>query len=144
MTAVRGELGRLTLVLALVVGLVPATPAVAQLDPLLFVKGLPPNVIVVLDTSLSMLEDGDGDFYDPNTYLVADDPTIAREMGADVSIAKRYRRIYAGLRMESRVTTTTTTPTTTTTSRPGNTGRRRSWRWTIPLGAMGASGARPD
>ena len=106
MTAVRGELGRLTLVLALVVGLVPATPAVAQLDPLLFVKGLPPNVIVVLDTSLSMLEDGDGDFYDPNTYRVADDPTIAREMGADVSIAKRYRRIYAGLRMESRVTPT--------------------------------------
>ena len=106
MTAVRGELGRLTLVLAFVVGLVPATPAVAQLDPLLFVKGLPPNVIVVLDTSLSMLEDADGDFYDPNTYLVADDPTIAREMGADVSIAKRYRRIYAGLRMESRVTPT--------------------------------------
>lgn len=100
----RGNVERVVLAIALVVLLVPATPAVAQLDPLLFVKGLPPNVIVVLDTSLSMLEDGEGRFYDPNTYLVADDPIVAREMGADLSAARRYRRIYDGLRMVRPVT----------------------------------------
>jgi len=68
----------------------------AQLDPLLFMKRVPPTVIVVMDTSLRMLEDGNGNFYDPNFYKVADDPTV---MGAFASIgsAKTYRRIYRNL-----------------------------------------------
>ena len=100
----RRQMRSVTLAIALATTLVPATPAFAQLDPLLFVKRLPPNVIVVVDTSLPMLEDGEGNFYDPNTYLVADDPQVAREMGADVSAARHYRRIYDGLRMEWPVT----------------------------------------
>ena len=51
----------------------------AQLDPLYFMKRVPPTVIVVMDTSLAMLEDGAGNFYDPSFYKVADDPTV---MGA--------------------------------------------------------------
>ena len=42
--------------------------ALAQLDPLLFIKRVPPTVIIVVDTSLRMLEDGNGNFYDPNFY----------------------------------------------------------------------------
>ncbi len=43
----------------------------AQLDPLLFIKRVPPTVIVVMDTSMRMLEDGSGNFYDPNFYKVS-------------------------------------------------------------------------
>ena len=50
-----------------------STTAFAQLDPLLFIKRVPPTVIVVFDTSLRMLEDGNGNFYDPNFYVVAND-----------------------------------------------------------------------
>ncbi len=103
MPTARGKVESVVLAIALGAVLAPA-PAIAQLDPLLFVKGLPPNVIVVVDTSLSMLEDGEGRFYDPNTYLVADDPIVARAMGADVSAARHYRRIYDGLRMDRPVT----------------------------------------
>ena len=42
--------------------------ASAQLDPLLFVKRVPPTVIIVVDTSLRMLEDGNGNYYDPVVY----------------------------------------------------------------------------
>ena len=37
-----------------------ATSASAQLDPLLFAKRVPPTVIIVMDTSVRMLEDGSG------------------------------------------------------------------------------------
>jgi hypothetical protein len=53
----------------------PAT-AFAQLDPLLFLKRVPPTVIIVVDTSLSMLEDGNGNFYDPVTYSSAADSAV--------------------------------------------------------------------
>ncbi|MEO7272472.1 MAG: hypothetical protein ABIX28_10865, partial [Vicinamibacterales bacterium] len=68
----------------------------AQLDPLYFMKRVPPTVIVVMDTSLAMLEDGAGNFYDPSFYKVADDPTV---MGAFASVgtAKTYRRTYKNL-----------------------------------------------
>jgi hypothetical protein len=69
---------------------VPA-PARAQLDPLLFAKRIPPNVIVVVDTSLDMLEDGEGSYYDPHTYPSAGDP-VAAHLG--VGTATYYRRIY--------------------------------------------------
>ena len=45
-----------------------ATHASAQVDPLLALKRLPPNVIIVMDTSFPMLSDGNGNFYDPKTY----------------------------------------------------------------------------
>ena len=48
--------------------------ASAQLDPLLFVKRVPPTVIIVVDTSLQMLEDGNGNFYDPDVYSSTADP----------------------------------------------------------------------
>jgi len=71
---------------------VPA-PARAQLDPLLFAKRIPPNVIVVVDTSFGMLEDGEGNYYDPHTYTAAGDP-VATYLGVDA--ASTYRRIYKG------------------------------------------------
>jgi len=49
--------------------LVCSATAFAQLDPLLFIKRVPPTVILVVDTSLRMLEDGTGNFYDPNLSL---------------------------------------------------------------------------
>ena len=55
-------------VLAAVAVLLSSTTASAQLDPLLFVKRVPPTVIIVMDTSLQMLEDGSGNFYDPGTW----------------------------------------------------------------------------
>jgi hypothetical protein len=76
-----------------------ATTSWAQLDPLLFLKRVPPTVILVVDTSLRMLENGDGDFYDPNTYLVADDVPVASALG--VGAALNYRRIYRGLLYEA-------------------------------------------
>ena len=53
--------------LGLVAVLLWSTTASAQLDPLLFIKRVPPTVIIVMDTSLQMLEDGSGNFYDPGT-----------------------------------------------------------------------------
>jgi hypothetical protein len=72
-------------------------PAYAQLDPLLFVKRIPPNVIVVLDTSLRMLEDVNGYYYDPNFYVVADDPAVATGLNVPAGTAT-YRRKYQNLR----------------------------------------------
>src|SRR6476620_2223112 len=68
----------------------------AQLDPLYFMKRVPQTVIVVMDTSLRMLEDGNGNFYDPNFYKVADDPAVMGAFAA-VGTAKTYRRIYKNL-----------------------------------------------
>ena len=79
-----------------VLAVVPRT-AGAQVDPLLPLKGLPPNVIVVLDTSMPMLMDGDGNYYDAKTYTTADDPTIAAALGVSTS---QYRRIYQGFASE--------------------------------------------
>ena len=48
----------------------------AQLDPLLFLTRVPPTVIVVMDTSVRMLEDGSGNFYDPAFYSTTADPAV--------------------------------------------------------------------
>ena len=53
-----------------------STTAFAQLDPLLFLKRVPPTVIVVFDTSMRMLDDGSGNVYDPNFYKVSDDAAV--------------------------------------------------------------------
>ncbi|MGE5815863.1 MAG: VWA domain-containing protein, partial [Acidobacteriota bacterium] len=71
-------------------------PAWAQLDPLLFVKRMPPNVVIVLDTSRRMLEDVNGYYYDPNFYRVVDDPAVATALNVPAG-AVTYRRKYLGL-----------------------------------------------
>jgi hypothetical protein len=82
----------------------------AQLDPLLFAKRVPPTVIVVLDTSFQMLNDGwagpgnvwpNGSIYDTGTYHVAD---ASPELRAALSIpdgATHYRRIYRNLQFST-------------------------------------------
>ena len=73
--------------------------ASAQLDPLLFAKRVPPTVIIVVDTSLRMLEDGNGNYYDPNDYLVSNDTAVASAL--NVSTATKYRRFYVNLQYEN-------------------------------------------
>ena len=65
--------------LTLVVIVCASATAFAQLDPLLFVKRVPPTVIVIFDTSLRMLDDGAGNVYDPNFYSTTADAPV---MGA--------------------------------------------------------------
>ncbi len=77
-----------------------AQPAAAQLDPLIALKRVPPNVVVVVDTSFRMLDDGTGTYYDPTTYARAYDPTVAAAMGVPSS-ATYYRRKYVGLDFEN-------------------------------------------
>jgi len=91
------------LVLAGATGLVAvcAAPASAQLDPLLFLKRVPPSVIIVVDTSLRMLEDGQGNFYDPNVYSVAADPAVSTGLGLDPSTQATYRRMFRRLQYEN-------------------------------------------
>jgi hypothetical protein len=55
--------------------------ASAQLDPLLFVKRVPPTIIIVVDTSLRMLEDGSGNYYDPVEYTSSSDPAVSLALG---------------------------------------------------------------
>ena len=85
-------------VLALAAGLLWAAPAAAQLDPLLFTKRVPPTVIIVVDTSLRMLEDGSGNFYDPNVYSSSADPAVmAAFPNINPATTPNYRRIYQNL-----------------------------------------------
>jgi hypothetical protein len=75
-----------------------STTAFAQLDPLLFIKRVPPTVIVVFDTSMRMLEDGSGNWYDPNFYRVSDDPGVMPAFPSINTITtKTYRRVYKNL-----------------------------------------------
>jgi hypothetical protein len=94
--SIRRAIGR-SLLAAVVLGL-GVRPAQAQLDPLISVKRLPPNVIVMLDTSFPMLFDGNGDYYDVKTYNSSDDPSVATALGVT---APQYRRIYRGLQFEN-------------------------------------------
>jgi hypothetical protein len=77
-----------------------AAPAEAQLDPLLSLKRVPPNVVVVVDTSMRMLDDGTGDYYDPLTYTTSLDPNVATVLGVP-SAALTYRRKYIALNFEN-------------------------------------------
>ncbi len=56
---------------------------------------MPPTIIIVMDTSLRMLEDGNGNFYDPTFYKVSRRSAV---MGAfpniDTATTKTYRRMY--------------------------------------------------
>ena len=72
--------------------------ASAQLDPLLFTKRVPPTVIIVLDTSLQMLEDGNGNFYDPATYSsTADAGVMAAFPNINPVTQPFYRRVFRNL-----------------------------------------------
>lgn len=81
--------------------------ASAQLDPLLFIRRVPPNVIIAIDTSLRMLEDGNGRFYDPNTYSVAADVPVSTALNLNATTDVSYRRIYHNLQYESTQDTNT-------------------------------------
>ena len=74
-----------------------SSTASAQLDPLLFIKRVPPTIIVVMDTSMRMLEDGSGNFYDPNFYVVSDDAAVMASFPSIGGTTKTYRRVYSNL-----------------------------------------------
>jgi hypothetical protein len=79
-----------------------SSTASAQLDPLLFIKRVPPTVIVVFDTSLRMLDDGSGNLYDPNFYKVADDALVMSAFpNISAATTKTYRRVYRNLQFAS-------------------------------------------
>src|SRR6476469_11255440 len=79
-----------------------STTAFAQLDPLLFIKRVPPTVIVVFDTSMRMLEDGNSNFYDPNFYRVSDDLAVMPAFpNINTTTTKTYRRVYQNLQLVS-------------------------------------------
>ncbi len=88
--------------LTLIATVCASATAFAQLDPLLFVKRVPPTVIVVFDTSLRMLDDGAGNVYDPSFYSTTSDAAV---MGAFPNIntgtTKTYRRIYKNFQYEN-------------------------------------------
>ena len=84
--------------LALLAVLLWTGTASAQLDPLLFLKRVPPTVIIVVDTSLQMLEDGNGNFYDPNTYSTSADPAVmASFSNINPATTSYYKRVYRSL-----------------------------------------------
>jgi hypothetical protein len=66
--------------------------AAAQLDPLLFLKDLPPNVLLVVDTSARMRRDADGSYYDPKEYTVSSQ-AWETPLGVTAGMTK-YRRRY--------------------------------------------------
>jgi hypothetical protein len=87
-----------TALLAVLVTFWWSSTAFAQLDPLLFIKRVPPTVIVVFDTSMRMLEDGNGNWYDPNFYRVADDAAVMPAFPTiNTATTKTYRRVYRNL-----------------------------------------------
>ena len=79
-------------------GLGRAVPTAAQLDPILFLKSPPPNVIVGLDLSSAMLRDEQGRYYDPALYNIRGE-TFESVLGLTAGRGNTaYRRIYTGLR----------------------------------------------
>jgi hypothetical protein len=87
-----------TALLAVLVTLWWSSTAFAQLDPLLFMKRVPPTIIVVMDTSVRMLEDGSGNFYDPNYYVVSSDAAVMSAFPSiNAATTKTYRRVYSNL-----------------------------------------------
>jgi hypothetical protein len=94
----------MTALLALGTTLWWSATASAQLDPLLYVKRVPPTVIIVFDTSLRMLDDGSGNVYDPSFYsTTADPPAMAAFPNINTSTTKTYRRVYRNLQYDAAV-----------------------------------------
>jgi hypothetical protein len=86
------------LVMAAVVGW--SITASAQLDPLTLIKRVPPTVIVVVDTSLEMLQDGNGVFYDPGFYSRTADPTVMASF-TNITSGVTYRRKFTNFTYSS-------------------------------------------
>ena len=87
--------------LTLVATICASTSAFAQLDPLLFVKRVPPTVIVIFDTSLRMLDDGNGNVYDPTYYSTTSDAAVmAAFPNINTGTTKTYRRLYRNFQYE--------------------------------------------
>ena len=89
-----------TAIAAIAVTLWWSATASAQLDPLLFLKRVPPTIIIVVDNSLRSLEDGSGNYYDPNNYVVSADPFVASALNVP-GASSRYRRKYVNLLYEN-------------------------------------------
>ena len=72
--------------------------ASAQLDPLLFLKTVQPNVLVVVDTSQRMQRDSDEVYYDPRDYTRRSRPCEpALGVTAGQHATQYYRRKYLDL-----------------------------------------------
>src|SRR5439155_963503 len=78
-----------------------ATKASAQLDPLLFLKRCTPNIIFDVDVRNSMLQDADGNYYDPNQYAFTSNgnaATVAWQtalgLSAGVNVANQNNAPY--------------------------------------------------
>jgi hypothetical protein len=87
--------------LALLIGIVSPTPALAQLDPLLFLKTTQPYVILAVDTAHRMQRDADNIYYDPRDYPELDalhEATIG--LSSDEAWSY-YRRKYINLEHEN-------------------------------------------
>ncbi|HEX5475753.1 MAG TPA: hypothetical protein VFX12_13920 [Vicinamibacterales bacterium] len=93
-TASRRRPRAMTALLSLAAVLWWSVPASAQLDPLLFIKRVPPTVIVVMDTSLEMLEDGSGNLYDPGYWTTGDSSAMGAFTNINTGTTKTYRRIF--------------------------------------------------
>lgn len=78
-----------------------STPASAQLDPLGFLKRVPPTVVVAVDTSFWMQTDVNGHYFDPNFYSSGDDVLLAQALGIDTLKVSTYRRVYRNIQREA-------------------------------------------
>ncbi len=94
------------LALAAIVGW--SVTASAQLDPLTLIRRVPPTVIIVLDTSLAMLQDGSGNLYDPGFYSRTADPAVMASF-SNITSGVTYRRILKGFAYSSTGKYTATT-----------------------------------
>ncbi len=76
-----------------------ASPAFAQLDPLLFLKTYQPNVILVVDTAVRMQHDADEIYYDPRAYTatLGDWTFLPALRLSPAEVNPNYRRLYYGL-----------------------------------------------
>jgi hypothetical protein len=100
----RARRGAATVALAIAAMIWSSATAFAQLDPLLFVKRVPPTVIVVVDTSFRMLDDGSGNIYDPSFYSTTADPGVMPSFpNINAGTTKTYRRIYKNLQYDGAV-----------------------------------------
>jgi hypothetical protein len=111
MKMIRTQKYRWAMAVAVAIGVVThAAPAAAQLDPLLFLKGAAPNVIIAVDTANRMQRDAPSDpanaqttssYYDPYIYSAAlINATQQTELGLPNG-TNTYRRKYVGLRYSS-------------------------------------------
>ena len=88
---------------ALLICLLAAPLAQAQLDPLISLKRVPPRIVIVFDTSFEMLYDatnGGNVYCDPVVYTRAADNSMATTLGVPPSQAT-YGRSFTGLKVEA-------------------------------------------